>query len=199
MEMLKKPSIDWKKKPNTRELITFSLLLMVLFYGFLDAYLNPRLGKVRELKTNYNVAEQQVKALQKVIQALDQQVAQQQNAKPEEKKEEIVNPRLQSILQYRVKDAAEEIASTINLLSSKRLMKRMVFQEAKVGKEVQQPGYTMVPIEFFLHGHYTALTRYLQDLAELDRPVLVNGFVINANEKDVFLKAQLHIELYLPK
>lgn len=198
MAAVKKLNIDWKKKPNTRELFSFVVLLMVLFYGFLDAYLNPKLGKVRELKTNYHLGQQQQDTLEKVIQALDQQVVQ-QNVRAEEKKEVVEDPRLQKILQYRVQDSAEEIASTITLLSSKRLLKRLIFQEAHAGQHTEHAGYTLVPIEMSLQGHYTALVRYLQDLAELERPVLVNGFEIATNERDAFLKAKLYIELYLPK
>ncbi|MBI4211150.1 MAG: hypothetical protein HY540_00795 [Deltaproteobacteria bacterium] len=189
--------IDWKAKPQPRELVMFGSFLIILFMGFVNLALTPQGAKLKQQQSDLNLLKEQVASTEKIIRAFDAQLAEMQQGK--EKQLAAGDERLQRILQYRSVNQAEEAASAIALLSDRHFLGGMVFKGSSIGTARKEGGLAVIPFEVQLEGRYGTFLRYLENIERVERPLLIARVDALGEPEKGFLLIKLFCEIYLPE
>ncbi|PIR26914.1 MAG: hypothetical protein COX62_02300 [Deltaproteobacteria bacterium CG_4_10_14_0_2_um_filter_43_8] len=194
-------SIDFRQKPTVREVVGFGVLLCIILFSFYDSLLAPQNKIIDDVKKELTKVEKEKKEVSQLIQALDKKISSQQREKKDQQEQEAINnDRLEKVLKYKAEDVAQETTNTIAYLSDKKILKNLIFKGAEVKPSVEEKGYILIPLHIQLEGHYASLMRYMKQLEQVEKPLLIRDLKLVSNSDDGSeLLARYNIELYLPK
>lgn len=191
--------IKWDQEATIREKFFFVIAVVGILFFFYNTLWEPRAKKLRDVRSQYNILAGQLKAMSKLIEAAHQQIARGKTA-PEPDLGPTANARIKDILERHIASPIEEVNSTAALLQDGATRMRLKVKKMDVGDKVERPNYSLVPINAEVYGSYPNLMNYLDKLENIDRPIVVRSFKMQA-DKSVRsdLDMSMEVDLYLVK
>lgn len=189
--------VDLNQEPTLREKALFVVAMLGVFVLFLNYLWVPQAKRIRTLRIDLRGVNMQAEAVGKLVDATRTQLAKQKGQMPAEPQQEDLTKR---ILERRVLDPADEINSTIDLLGSRRLVRRLKIKGVDLGDRIEKDAYTIVPMAVRIEGRYAAVQAYLSALERVERPLVVRSFDIKSVQNAPgILDTVVNVNLFIVK
>jgi Tfp pilus assembly protein PilO len=185
------------QEPLLREKVLFAVTLATLFIFFFNYVIAPESKALSLLRGDLKGVEAEKESVQHLIEATEAQLKKEYQSRFQTMK---LDAGVARVLNRRIADPAEEITTTVELLRSRKIARRVDVRDVSIGNVMKVGSFDAVPITVQLTGAFSPIRGYIAALEHIDRPVVVKSFDIKSDKQGSGqLEAKLALYLYLMK